>query len=608
MNREKISFKLMCLIYGSSAQFAIYAARWYHSAMQSSKVVALFMLAIVGILGVLVFSDSGKKDKKSAISTGMPPRGMKTELASSVEDLVDKLEDRLFTLADRIRFMCGSDCDFVFVPGYSGEPILSPPPENCKRSALVSNSIAVTDWSNETPAKPISQEEALTLFYAGTRSVYDVTFKTLEAKSEGGVLKGTIRIHVDSITNEGAQSERVEIYGFEASGEDCAIRKLNRLEGKIHTANVPPFVEVSKSAGVDLPEFVSRLLKDELFMAVGGVAAGDLNGDGFPEIVLPGPEKNFIFRNDGGRFTDISDSIPDLNRIAGLGGSAIIFDYDNDGVLDVLIIRELLPPVKIPSGSFLLLKNLGNLKFKDVSQEAGLTQRGPSTSACAADIDNDGDMDLFVCMYKDFEGNSQYAVSPDRILEARNGSEDLLFLNNGSGTFTEMGEKAGVANKGWGLACAFSDFDGDGFPDLYVVNDFGPNNFYRNNGNRTFKDVTKETGTADPGFGMGVSWGDANNDGRLDMYISNMYSTAANRVFNHSQPRTQDKTLLMKAARGNSLFIAGAEGKFDDATDDAGVGKAGWAWGGQFFDADNDGWLDIYVPNGYYTGISRRDF
>ena len=170
-----------------------------------------------------------------------------------------------------------------------------------------------------------------------------------------------------------------------------------------------------------------------------------------------------------------------------------------------------------------------------------------------------------------------------------------------------MGER----NDRHSFAASWEDYDNDGDPDLYVANDFGRNNLYRNDGAK-FVDVAAAAGVEDMSAGMGVTWGDYNRDGRMDLYISNMFSAAGNRVTYQRQFRTgADQSTLpgfQRHARGNSLFQQNsAEATFADVSVGAGVTMGRWAWGAKFVDLNNDGWEDLYVANGYITSDAKDD-
>ena len=196
---------------------------------------------------------------------------------------------------------------------------------------------------------------------------------------------------------------------------------------------------------------------------------------------------------------------------------------------------------------------------------------------------------------------------PNSWHQATNGTPNLLFINQGDLRFREAGSEWGVRDGRWSYAAAFADIDGDADQDLYVANDFGENGLYLNEGGR-FRDVAAERGVLDPGNGMGVSFGDFDNDGSLDLHVSNMSSTAGNRILSRLLPgATSDNGAPQEARLGQPIYRGDGEGGFTDATQDLGGISAGWAWGGGFFDFDNDGWQDVYTPNGFISGKTMDD-
>jgi|GEM_PF-441448 len=355
------------------------------------------------------------------------------------------------------------------------------------------------------------------------------------------------------------------------------------------------FSEVSTPAGVaaTLPAFGTPGNGGFVWH---GAAAADFDRDGFVDLFVTAPDRNYLYMNDrAGRFRDAGDSL----GVKGLatGVAPLVLDYDNDGDSDVFVSSV---------GQQILLENRlvpdGKLSFVDSSNEAGVAVPAIGFSAVAGDVNGDGFLDIYVNSY-----NRYGQVTPDSWFRATNGTPNLLFINRKDGTFKEEAAKWGVDDRRWSYAAEFADVNGDGRVDLYVANDFGEKALYVNRGDR-FVDEAKERGVLDPGNGMGVSFGDFNNDGLLDLHASNMSSTAGNRILSRLFPNQSAKdNVLKKLAAGNNLFENTGGGKFRDVTSEVGGFSGGWAWGGGFIDFDNDGWEDIFTPNGFISGKSMKD-
>ncbi|HSS44802.1 MAG TPA: FG-GAP-like repeat-containing protein, partial [Thermoanaerobaculia bacterium] len=291
--------------------------------------------------------------------------------------------------------------------------------------------------------------------------------------------------------------------------------------------------------------------------------------------------------------------------VAGQEGEAVgalAFDYDNDGHTDLYVtyLRR----------ANLLYHNRGDGTFEEVAKKAGVALNDSSTSAAAFDYDRDGNADLYVLVYG----------PPDRgpNIQADNAPPNHLFRNNGDGTFTDVSKSSRTDDTGWGLAVESADLDGDGWPDLYIANDFGSHTYFHNNGDGTFRNIAGKAGVRDPGFGMGVAVDDYNGDGRLDFYVSN-YSFPFNwflsdprfpmPAFPYNLGRPLVWRRLKALSRGSSLFrsSADASGRFERTSEEAEVSDTSWSWGCVFVDANLDGRPDLFVVNGMVTGRNPKE-
>ncbi|HLL16462.1 MAG TPA: VCBS repeat-containing protein [Pyrinomonadaceae bacterium] len=369
---------------------------------------------------------------------------------------------------------------------------------------------------------------------------------------------------------------------------------LASLDSMVATSDLFSEVAIPAGVGASLPAFGSAGNGGFVWH---GAAASDFNRDGLIDLFVTAPARNFLYLNDGtGRFKDASDAAG--VKLLATGVAPLVFDYDNDGDGDVFVSNV---------GAQVLFENRlvpdGKLEFRDVSQESGV---GGVTaigfSAVAGDVNNDGRQDIYITSY-----NRYGQITPDSWFRATNGTPNLLLINQPDGTFKEEAKRWGVDDSRWSYAAAFADVNADGRIDLYVANDFGEKAMFINQGDK-FTDEAKERGVLDPGNGMGVSFGDYNNDGLLDVHASNMSSTAGNRILARLFPNQSAKdNVLKKLAAGNNLFENQGGGKFRDVTSEVGGFGGGWAWGGGFIDFDNDGWEDIYTPNGFISGKSMKD-
>ena len=369
--------------------------------------------------------------------------------------------------------------------------------------------------------------------------------------------------------------------------------EVTRLDSMVALRDL--FSEVAVPAGVDArrPAYGEE---GNTGFVWHGAAAADFNNDTWIDVLVTGPQRHYLYLNDGhGRFREAGAE-------AGLewlesGVAPLALDYDNDGDLDLFISavgpQSLLENRLVPDGE---------LKFVDVSVKAGVAAQAVGFSAVAGDVNADGWPDIYVASY-----NYYGRVKPDSWFRATNGTANLLFLNQGDGTFREAAAQWGVNDRRWSYSAQFADVNADGRLDLYVANDFGENSLYINQGER-FIDQAAERGVLDPGNGMGVHFGDYNNDGLLDLHVTNMSSTAGNRILGRLFPdQSPQDNVLKKLAAGNNLYENLGNGRFRDVTAEVGGFSGGWAWGGGFLDFDNDGWQDIFTPNGFISGKSMKD-
>lgn len=430
---------------------------------------------------------------------------------------------------------------------------------------------------------------------------------------------GTVRFeHVGRIKGAARSSIDRAVFQvtWERSRDGLHITDQALLEGERIFAEQPHFVNVARHAGIDFqnqyyPPFLTEPLRFGMIRyGPGGITAVDYNNDGLYDLFIPDGVQSRLFRNRGdGTFEDVTEQA----GLAGLDGVsvAVFADYDNDGYKDLFVSRTFQPNQ--------LFHNNGDGTFTDVTRQSGLGADACTTVAAWGDYDNDGFLDLYVGRYLDPRKDIPTTFY------ARNGEPNQLYHNNGDGTFTNVTERAGVGETGLCLGAVWGDYNDDGYPDLYVVNDFGRKTLYRNNGDGTFKDVTVRSKTLAYGAGMSASFVDYDNDGKFDFYVTHIRSEHAwfaeaptvrrymlrsftERVWKTDMPLYLEIMrqsglafirVFQQMASGNTLLKNKGDGTFQDVTWKARANPPGWFWGACFADFDNDGWQDLYAANGW---------
>jgi len=485
----------------------------------------------------------------------------------------------------------------------------------------------VLNWRGDD--QPGTLAEGLNAWRGGLAEVKQAAFKLhlIDEVISPREVVARIRFEVVSPGATSAGMFRMQLYRDD--DDRWRPQQAALLEGVTIQRAAPLFTDEAKSRGVDFviaedPRYTPAndsggLRFQTMRYAYAGVTTFDYNGDGHDDLLFCSGAAPALYRNAGdGTFTQVTAE-------AGLTGlqhinTAIAGDLDNDGDQDLYMAAFYGPDY--------LLKNDGSGRFSQVKDNGGLGNVETTATTALLDYDNDGDLDLYLGRLLDAK-----TAIPDSFLYTRNGQPNLLFRNDGGLQFTDVTAESGAGDVGMTLGIAAADYDRDGDQDIYLANDFGRNVLLQNQGDGSFRDIAAGAGVLAVGGSMSASWGDYDNDGRLDLYVAAIRSNQRWFV----QPQTVQR-VLWKFARegrllttsplvtdlkqhmgdqwqnignhalaGNSLLKQTPDGKFKNMAEEAGARPAGWYWSSGFLDFDNDGDLDIYATDGWITGENNHD-
>lgn len=445
-------------------------------------------------------------------------------------------------------------------------------------------------------------------------------------QSLGRIRRAQFYILPDGIVRYEVASEREEkllyrVGQWKQNWHEDKLVALSPLEEHVASAAKPYFRDVTAAAFENTSQAGEQLARGipywraHLDPASGidiygsnGIAVGDLDNDGIDEMYIcqPGglPNRLFKFNRDG--------SVSDITDAWGVGllddtSMALFLDLRNIGRQDLIVLRS--------GGPILFLNEGTRFKLRTDAFRFATTPMGAFTGMAAADFDRDGKLDLYLCCYVYFQSEAQYTyASPYH--DAQNGPPNYLFRNqlneDGSGFLDDCTAETGMNqnNNRFSFAPAWCDFNDDGWPDLYVANDFGRKNLYVNNKGQ-FQDMAKTAGVEDIGPGMSACWFDYDNDGKPDLYVANMWTAAGQRVTgdNNFAPVRSDslKEAYRMHTMGNSLFRNRGDGTFEETTLGQHVNFGRWAWASGGHDLDNDGIAELFVTCGMLTNTSTTD-
>lgn len=363
------------------------------------------------------------------------------------------------------------------------------------------------------------------------------------------------------------------------------------------------FQEVAKAAGIAFTHQAPTLdpqlqhIMAEVASMGAAVSVVDFDRDGLLDIYVTNSGEgshNHLYRNMGdGTFRDVAAElgVADVNQVGtGVSMGAVWGDYDNDGYEDLLLYKWGRPE---------LFHNDQGRRFTRVTEQAGLPPWINASTAIWLDYDRDGRLDLFIGGYYAEDVNlwklTTTRIMPESFEYAHNGGRKYLLRNRGDGSFEDVTEQMGITSRRWALAATAADLRGTGYPDLFIANDYGVSELYFNEGGTRFREVGKQTGVGfAPKSGMNAAVGDILNQGKFAIYVTNI----------------SEKGILLQ---GNNLWVptAGTAGeglRYENLAREMGVELGGWSFGAQFGDLNNDGYLDLYLTNGFISADRDRSY
>ena len=445
-------------------------------------------------------------------------------------------------------------------------------------------------------------------------------FKVVGVKVDGDELTTTELVSVLMKGTEMAEYNGTWETKWQIKGDELTFQSAKALSGRVATLNQETiFKEVTAGilpagAGGD-PELteenfywrerVPSAFEPDQFGET-GVSVADVNGDGLEDVYLCqiGGLRNRLWLQSADGL--LKESPPCGLEIRDNTCAALFLDFDGDGDRDAVLTTSI---------GVVFFVNDGRGVF---SEKERLDSIDRGFGMAASDYDQDGDLDLYICQYYGATGVGEETSrglfpQPYPIYDATNGGKNFLLRNDGGWVFKDVTGESGldVGNVRLSYGCLWEDFDNDGDQDLFIVNDFGPNNYFENDGKGRFVDQSGAPGVRDGGFGMGLTAADFDHDGRYDLHISNMYSGAGNRIARqdwfHADQDAKVRETLLSLARGNTLLKNLGGSAFSDTSEPSGIAMGRWSWSSLAVDLNNDSFEDLLVANGFVTGKDPDD-